>query len=384
MSTAPPIAPRNLPRSAQPAQPTPIAVTPIIEATARASRPGLATRAKSLAFAAARASGAFAILRRSAWRRQRLLILTYHGVSLLDEHEWSTLYVSPAHLERRLQRIVRQGYRVRTLGDAMDGLRTGTLDAPTVVITFDDGAHDFAARAYPLLQRYGVPVTLYQTTYYTDFQAPVFDTVMSYMLWKARGRTVRLPLVDATVTLPQSQHSPEFHAIHSALITTADARYLNGAEKDAIARDFARSAGVDYDAIVARRMLFMMSAEELRSLDPALVDVQLHTHRHRSPRDRTLFVRELVDNATALSRITRRGTKREHFCYPSGDVDPVLRQHLHEHGIRTATTCDAGLVARDTDPLLLPRFVDTMPISSATFDAWLCGAAAFVPRRAGG
>jgi peptidoglycan/xylan/chitin deacetylase (PgdA/CDA1 family) len=382
MTAPPPVAPRNLPRTPGPARPTPIAVTPAIAATARGLRPGFATQVKAIGFSVARAAGAFWVLRRSAWRRARLLILTYHGVSLHDEHEWSTLYVSADHLERRLAKINALGYRIRPLGEALDAVVSGALEEPTVSITFDDGAHDFAARAYPLLQRYNAPVMLYQTTYYTDFQAPVFDTVMSYMMWKARGRTVPLPLVDATVSIPESQHSAEFFAIHNAIVATADARHLTGAEKDAIARDFARRACVDYDEIVERRMLFMMSAEELRHLDPALVDIQLHTHRHRSPRDRTLFRRELIDNATALARITQRGVRREHFCYPSGDHDPVLRQHLAEHGIRTATTCEAGLVTSATDLLMLPRFVDTMPIHGASFEAWLCGAATLVPRRA--
>jgi peptidoglycan/xylan/chitin deacetylase (PgdA/CDA1 family) len=380
--TSPPISPRNLPRMPTPTRPTPIEVTPAIEAVAAQGTPRLATRLKALAFTAARGAGLFRAVRRSRWRRERLAIITYHGVSLHDEHEWSTLYVSADHLDRRLRRLRRQGFALRTMGEALDAMESGTLDAPTVVLTFDDGAHDFATRAYPLLQQHRAPVTLYQTTYYTDFQAPVFDTVMSYMMWKARGRTVKLPLVDASVTLPTSQHTPEFHAIHGAIISTADARYLTGAEKDAIARAFAAEARVDYDFIVANRMLFMMSGDELRSLDPTLVDIQLHTHRHRSPRDRTLFQRELVDNATALARLTKRGQKRDHFCYPSGDYDPVLRQHLREHGIRSATTCDPGLATRHTDPLLLPRYVDTMPIASATFDAWTCGAAEFAPRRA--
>ena len=45
-------------------------------------------------------SGVSRLLSQSAWRRQRLLILCYHGVSTYDEHEWGHLYISQAVLRR--------------------------------------------------------------------------------------------------------------------------------------------------------------------------------------------------------------------------------------------------------------------------------------------
>src|SRR5437899_9809467 len=35
-----------------------------------------------------RNTGVFRLLRESEWRRQRLLILCYHGISLEDEYKW--------------------------------------------------------------------------------------------------------------------------------------------------------------------------------------------------------------------------------------------------------------------------------------------------------
>src|SRR5438552_9920504 len=50
-----------------------------------------------------RNTGVFRLLRESEWRRQRLLILCYHGISLEDEHEWRPgLYMEPRILEQRL------------------------------------------------------------------------------------------------------------------------------------------------------------------------------------------------------------------------------------------------------------------------------------------
>ena len=54
-------------------------------------------------------------------------------------------------------------------------------------ITFDDGTYDFYKQAYPIVKRYGFPVTVYQTTYYSDRGLPVFNLICSYLLWKRRG-----------------------------------------------------------------------------------------------------------------------------------------------------------------------------------------------------
>mgnify|MGYP001274282114 FL=1 len=58
---------------------------------------------KGVVLGALEAVGLFGLFQRLAWRNQRLLILGYHGVALLDEHRWEPgLYQSPATFEARL------------------------------------------------------------------------------------------------------------------------------------------------------------------------------------------------------------------------------------------------------------------------------------------
>src|SRR5207342_3581762 len=40
----------------------------------------------------------------------------------------------------------------------------------------------------PLLQQFGFPATVYLTTFYSDYQKPIFGLFCSYVLWRARAR----------------------------------------------------------------------------------------------------------------------------------------------------------------------------------------------------
>jgi hypothetical protein len=93
---------------------------------------------------ALRASGAFSLVAESRWRRQRLLILCYHGTALEDEHLWRPgLYIRPDMLAKRLELIRRGRYEVLPLSVGLQRLHEGSLPPRSVAITFDDGTYDF-------------------------------------------------------------------------------------------------------------------------------------------------------------------------------------------------------------------------------------------------
>jgi peptidoglycan/xylan/chitin deacetylase (PgdA/CDA1 family) len=306
--------------------------------------------------------------------------LCYHGVSQDDEHLWSDLYVSQDHLRNRFLAIRDGGYTVLPLAEALSRLYAGTLPPRSVAITFDDGTYDFYSRAYPLLVEFGFPVTLYLTTYYCLHQYPVFTPFISYVLWCGRGRTVNIDgQTRSRVLIPFDARSRA--TLHDHIVADADARGLSVVEKAELACDIARQVGVPYERIAAHRILHLMRPEEAASLDPSLVDIQLHTHRHRSPQDRRLFERELRDNETAIREIRPDAPPPRHFCYPSGVHYPETVAWLREYGMMSATTCNPQLATPRSNPLLLPRFVDTMSISNAVFEAWLSGVASFAPRK---
>jgi len=183
----------------------------------------------------------------SVWRRKRLLILAYHGISQDDEHLWSPeLYMPPAFFRERLDTIKRAGCNVLPLAEALDKLYAGDLPEQCVALTFDDGASDFYAQAHPILQEYGYPATVYLTTYYCDYNRPVFEGACSYILWKRRG--ARLDLKPITGESSHYDLTTEAAAVTAlnAIVGFTERERLSAREKDELVARLARAVGFDY------------------------------------------------------------------------------------------------------------------------------------------
>jgi peptidoglycan/xylan/chitin deacetylase (PgdA/CDA1 family) len=325
----------------------------------------------------AEATGAAHLLSGSAWRRQRLLILCYHGVSLYDEHEWSGLYISSDTLRRRLEAVREARCNVLPLGEAVQRLRNGSLPERAVAITFDDGFHDFYSVAYPLTESFGFPVTIYLTTYYMDYNRPVFDPMVGYLLWKGRDKKqLEWPEVFLeAVTLDEAGRAGGSAAIKEFALS----HKLSAREKDHLLAQLSDRLGLDYQDLCRKRVMHLMTPEEAKAVAARGADLQYHTHRHRVYRTRERMFSELDDNRSRIATLTP--TEPRHFCYTGGFYLPEYPVILKEYGILSATTCQPGLCTKQSDPLLLPRFVDTPAVSDLEFRAWLTGAADLLPKR---
>ncbi len=325
----------------------------------------------------AETTGLSRLLSASSWRRNRLLILGYHGISLYDEHQWSGLYLSPDILRRRMDALVEARCNVLPLGEAIQRLNDGSLPDRSVAITFDDGFHDFYSVAFPLIESYGFPVTLYLSTYYVGFNRPVFDPMCSYLLWKGSDKgQLKWPAVfPHPVTLDTDGRASAVDHIKRFAI----AAKLSAQEKDELLEELAARLGLNYRQLCEDRVLTLINPEEAKNLIARGVDLQYHTHRHRVCRTHDSLVAELRDNRNHLN--SYGSPEPLHFCYPYGFDFQEYPDRLRDCGILSATTCKPGLSSPRSHPLLLPRLVDTDAVSDLEFRAWLAGMADLLPRR---
>jgi peptidoglycan/xylan/chitin deacetylase (PgdA/CDA1 family) len=326
----------------------------------------MASLAANAIFSTLAAFGTETWVANSSWRRQRLLVLCWHGLSNDDEHLWRPgLYITPQLFRRRLEILAELGCSVLSLDDALIRLWAGDLPPRSVVITFDDGFNDFAAQALPILREFGFPATLYLTTYHVDDQHPLYNLTVSYLLWKSAGPGRRLPngaSIGNRVEAELSAQAMAREAIRDGLSTT---------EKDNRARELASFLGHDYDKWCAQRMLCLITAGQVRNASDSGVAVEAHTHRHRTPDDLDLMTRELRDNITRIQQIT--GRRPVHFCYPSGVYNANYFPLLKQEGFRSATTCQRALATRKGHRYMIPRWLDNQMHTESYFKGWLMG-----------
>lgn len=131
--------------------------------------------------------------------RPGVIVLIYHRVGgrsrrqidlPIDQFQWQMEYLRRHHVVVGLDEVVtlvEQGHRP---------------DGDRVVITFDDGYADLYHSAFPILQRLGLPATLYLTTAYVDsgHSFPFEHTLPSHergcpLTWRQIGEMVRTGLL---------------------------------------------------------------------------------------------------------------------------------------------------------------------------------------------
>jgi peptidoglycan/xylan/chitin deacetylase (PgdA/CDA1 family) len=305
--------------------------------------------------------------------RQHLLILAYHGFELDDETLFRPgLFIKQSTFRARLEAIGRSHHRVMPLDDAISNLFKGTLSSKALVITIDDGFYSTYAHAMPLLKTFGFPATVFMTTYYMNINVPIFRLAIQYMFWKTRHTIISLDgacwtsIKQADLTLPELRNTLIWQCIDYG------ERCHSEKEREGLCLDLAERLGISYTDIQSKRILSLMTAQEVQDISHDGFDIELHTHRHRLPHNnQSDVISEINDNRSALSLINKNFPR--HLCYPSGLWNKSHWPWLDSLGIMSSVTCDIGLNDCHTPRHALKRFLDSENVEQIEFDAEIAG-----------
>ncbi len=95
--------------------------------------------------------------------QSKATILTYHSI----DDSGSVISTSRFIFERQMRELHDRGYRVLPLRTVADALRTRqALPDKVVALTFDDGFQNFRTTAFPILEKYGFPSTVFLVSGY--------------------------------------------------------------------------------------------------------------------------------------------------------------------------------------------------------------------------
>ena len=298
-------------------------------------------------------------------------IICYHGFNIVDESEFIPgTFIRKSTFESRIALLKKLGASFIKLDDVLNRRQ----EKLPIVLTFDDGFVSTLTKGLPVLEKHGIPGTIYVTTYYAKKTTPIFRLHFQYLLWKCSSAQVNWD--DFKTSTPwqgkeELKGNPRTWEIIDYFET-----HKTEQERSQFIKEFEKILSLSLTPEQRRQSFTIANDEELKEAQASQLDIQLHTHRHRLPLEKSACQREIKENRKFLASINPENLA--HFCYPSGIYDKEQFPWLEEAGIATATTLTPGIVKRDSHPLELPRILDSEGISQLQFEAEVCGAGDFL------
>ena len=90
----------------------------------------------------------------------------YHRIARVRHDPWG-IAVDPERFDQQMD-YVKRHRSAMSMDELVQRLKTNTLPADAVAITFDDGYRDNLVHAKAVLTRYGLPACLFLATGYVD------------------------------------------------------------------------------------------------------------------------------------------------------------------------------------------------------------------------
>jgi CelD/BcsL family acetyltransferase involved in cellulose biosynthesis/peptidoglycan/xylan/chitin deacetylase (PgdA/CDA1 family) len=274
-------------------------------------------------------------------------ILFYHRVN--DDRDPFFPAIGKDLFEQHMRYVARH-YKVVSMSDLLNHLETGSPGL-VVAITLDDGYQDNYHNAFPILQRYGLPATIFLTTETMDTRDPLWFEQMAQALKKTSRE-----FVDLEIDIPrrfwlrtQAERLESNDLIFSAL------RTLEDGDRKRWLPEILRQLAVAEDG---ERRDKMLTWDQVRLMKQHKIDFGGHTVTHP-------FMSKMTrEQATWEVGECKRRIEEELqlpidcFAYPNGgqqDFREWHRELICGAGFRAAVTSIWGMNYRSTNRTELKR-----------------------------
>ena len=302
--------------------------------------------------------------------RKHVRVIMYHR--FVFEHDVDPRFLDLASLRRQMYYITR--HHVTWTPDiqlaALQGKRWPGGSCP-VIITVDDGYHDFFEIAYPVLKEFKVPAMLFVVTGFVDGQIWFWWDRLEYILNRTSSTILEFTLTGQARTIDLSTYSLRRVAWH----ILADCLCLiPNTDKESALEDLAKRLAVEVPSTPPKRYR-SVTWDQIRIMEESGLLIGCHTVTHPilSRIDQKQAYTEI---ASARDRLLKQTTvKANWFCYPQGgpaDFTPEIKQIVQELGFEGAYIAFQSQYWSQ-DRFTLPRY--SAPRDDTEFQWMLCGAA---------
>ena len=251
------------------------------------------------------------------WKEKGALILVYHKLS-------------GQAFEKHIS-FIRRNWQILPLDDITSLMRQGESLPISVVITFDDGYKSNYTDVFPILKKYGIPMTLYLVSGMIGTEKEFWWQSLTNL----RAKGIEVPSHGYLKSIPEEQRIQEMNDL------------------------FARHQ-------YTPRSASNLSWDEVKEMVASgLVNIGSHTRDHlcltlTSPENAT---NEIANSKKELE--SALSIKVDHFSYPNGDYSSYHVSVCKQVGYLTATTAMPGVNTAKTNPYELRRILirpdETLP-----------------------
>jgi peptidoglycan/xylan/chitin deacetylase (PgdA/CDA1 family) len=289
------------------------------------------------------------------YKARAVVILMYHRVVDVSStaHQIAT---SPDHFHQHMEHL-QSNYHPMRLTDVAAALDENSLPRRGVVVTFDDGYIDNYTFAFPILEKFQVPATIFVTSGYIGRNREYWWDELERIFFNSEHLPEKLKTsingTDIELQLPttnKEQRRLTHKSMHAFL------RNLRPEDRDNVLSSLATWAGVEENC---RQEYRCMNTDEILKLSQSgVIDIGAHTITH--PVLSTLSVEEQYDEMVGSQKRLESilGRPVHTFAYPygaSGDFTPQTLEIVREAGFKAVCTTVSGTVTNEKDPMSLPR-----------------------------
>lgn len=251
--------------------------------------------------------------------------------------------------------------------------RQSPLPENPVAITVDDGYRDFLLNAFPVLQEFQIPATVFLVADFLDHKSWLWWNQIEYAFEHTSKTQVPLDApglkADSPLNTPQERWR-NARSFAEALTFVGNSQRLTEMKRILNALEVPIP-----EQIPAH--LEPMTWKEVRELRKGSIEFGAHTKSHpilSSIDDPGVMEDEIRGSKARVEE--QLGSPVIHFCYPNGklaDIGDAALRITRECGFETAVTTEPGMNWADADPFLLRRIGVTPSYSPDYFAELLAG-----------
>jgi len=260
--------------------------------------------------------------------------------------------VTPKEFERQME-YISKNYNPISFDELMECIeKKKNPPENSVIITIDDGYKDCYVNAYPILQRYKVPATLFLATDYINSNELYWWDKVAYAINNTNLSSFSVPELGAYPLGNPCKKLKVKREICKKL------RRMSEESKNKIVDELAHTLKVDFEETKEKDLF--LTWEEIKKMSENGMDFGAHTCSHailtKVPYEQAK--NEIIKSKSIIeSKINK---KVNFFSYPSGtisDFDDKIKEYLKNSGFTAAVSTIYGInrLNSETDLYSLKR-----------------------------